>query len=177
MNRQTTDALLLRKVERGDANLVLTFFTEKLGTVTAIAYSARRSKKRFAVLEPFHTLRIEVDDAAKDMAVLREATVPMPRTAFLSSLDRMQAASRALGWARATLPPHAPDAAVWSLLTAFLDMAASCEVAALENELAAFGLNLLRVSGLCPPPSRVRQGMTANAVIGVVESVVKDHGG
>lgn len=177
MNRQTTDALLLRKVERGDADLVLTFFTEQLGTITSIAYSARRSKKRFAVLEPFHTLRIEVDDAAKDMAVLREATVPTPRTAFLSSLDRMQAASRALGWARTTLPPHAPDAAVWQLLTSFLDTAAVCPAEHLTGELAAFGLNLLRLLGWSPPPSSVRRGMAAEAALRVVDATIKEHAG
>ena len=175
MNREVSDALLLRKVERGDADLVLTFFTEKLGTVTAIAYSARRSKKRFAVLEPFHTLRIELDDAAKEMATLREATVPTPRTPFLSSLDRMQAASRALGWIRITMPTHAPDPDVWRLVTGFLDTAATCPLSDLAGELAAAGLNLLRLLGWAPPPSSVRRGMEPAAVLSVVESTIRDH--
>ena len=79
--------------------------------------------------------------------------------------------------AGAGIVPHAPDAAVWQLLTSFLDTAAGCPAEHLTGELAAFGLNLLRLLGWSPPPSSVRRGMTAEAALRVVDATIKEHAG
>lgn len=172
--RLVADALLVQKRDRGEADRVLTFFTRDLGTVSAVAYAAQRSKKRFAVLEPFHTLRIEVDDGARELAVLREAVVAVARPAFLGDLDRMQAGGEALSWVRAVCPPRAPEPEVWGAIVAFLDVAAVCPVDDLAEEQAAFGLRLLRIAGLIPPPSSVRAGMTAAQVRAVVNATLAE---
>src|SRR5437868_3758412 len=49
--RLRTDALLVRSAPFGDADLMVTFFTEVRGIVTAAGRSARRSQKRFPALE------------------------------------------------------------------------------------------------------------------------------
>lgn len=175
MNRIVTDALLVEKRERGDADLFVKLFTREHGTVATIAYSARRSKKRFAVLEPYHTLRVELDDGARELATLREAVIVEARPGYLADLDRMTAAGTALRWVGAVCPQRAPDLAAWETLQTYLDDGLSCEVAAVRDELAAFGLNLLRAAGLAPPPSTVRAGMTATQVLRVVEDTVKAH--
>lgn len=173
--RIVTDALLVQKRERGEADLLVWFYTREHGALATIAYSARRSKKRFAVLEPFHTLRVEVDDSGKDVSVLREAVIAEARPAYLTSLSRIQAASTALGWVRTTCPPRAPDAAVWEAITRYLDAGLACGEDAVADELAAFGLNLLRAVGLAPPPSSVRSGMSAAQVLRVVAETIKAH--
>jgi len=48
-----TEALVLRKVEYGDADLILSLYTESRGRISAIARSARKSRKRFTgALDP-----------------------------------------------------------------------------------------------------------------------------
>lgn len=173
--RIVTDALLVQKRERGAVDLLVWFYTRDHGAMTTIAYSARRSKKRFAVLEPFHTLRVEVDDSGKELCVLREAVIGVARPAYLTSLARIQAASTALAWVRTTCPPRAPDAAVWDAVTNYLDAGLACGPDAVDDELAAFGLNLLRAVGLAPPPASVRAGMSAAQVLRVVAETIRAH--
>ncbi len=45
--RIATEALLLRRVEYGESDLVLTLLTQKVGKVSALARGARKSSKRF----------------------------------------------------------------------------------------------------------------------------------
>lgn len=171
MTRVTTDALLLRVKDHGNADRVVTLFTETHGLVSAIGFGAARSKKRFAVLEPFHTLRVELDDMGRDLATLHAATITEARTAYLADLDRMVRASTALGWVRRVCAPREPEPVIWQALVAFLDDDSAQPDG---TSLAVFGVHLLRAAGLMP--SSVRSGMTAREVIGAVETVVKEQG-
>jgi DNA repair protein RecO (recombination protein O) len=119
-----TSALLLRRVEHGESDLVLALFTRDLGRIPALARSARRSRKRFGgSLEPFHTLRIEVDEptAAGELYQLREAQIETMRLGLTEDLERMDAAGRALAWVRAAAPPRIAEPEVWSAITSLLD--------------------------------------------------------
>lgn len=118
-----TLALLLRKVEHGETDLVVSFFTEALGRVSALARGARRSTRRFGgALEPFHTLRVDLDEpTGADLFILREAVLDVPRVALTSSLDRMDAAGRGMGWVRAASPSRTAEPDVWRELTTLLD--------------------------------------------------------
>ncbi|HEV8244483.1 MAG TPA: recombination protein O N-terminal domain-containing protein, partial [Polyangiaceae bacterium] len=52
-----SEALVVRRVEYGDSDLVLGLFTQKLGRISALARGARRSQRRFGgALEIIHTL-------------------------------------------------------------------------------------------------------------------------
>ena len=53
----------MRVVPYGEADAVLTLFTERLGRVAALARGARKSGKRLAgVLDPMHTLKVALDE-------------------------------------------------------------------------------------------------------------------
>jgi DNA repair protein RecO (recombination protein O) len=148
--RIATDALLLRRVEYGEADLVLTLLTERLGKVSALARGARKSSKRFGgVLEPMHTLAVELDERqGAELFTLLEAKLRIPRAKILSSLAAMEAAGKALSWARRAAPPRTPEAAPYAVLSTLLDRLAEagnsedCSVALAEAGLAllsAFG--------------------------------------
>lgn len=169
-----TDALLLRRAERGEADLILTFFTEQHGRVTTIAYSAKRSKRRFAVLEPFHTMRVEADNGAREMAVLQHATVTVPRLGFLRDLDRMTAAGKALGWIFKACPERVPEPDLWAAIVAFLETAQTCGLADLDAETAAFGIKMLKVLGWAPVEGSLFTGMSARAALRVVDETVRE---
>jgi DNA repair protein RecO (recombination protein O) len=148
--RVATEALLLRRVEYGEADLVLTLLTQKLGKVSALARGARKSQKRFGgALEPMHTLAVELDERpGAELFTLLEAKLQVPRAAILSSLPAMEAAGKALGWVRRAAPPRTPEPAPYALMTTLLDRlnadngAGACGVA-----LAEAGLSLLTELG------------------------------
>lgn len=148
--RVATEALLLRRVDYGESDLVLTLLTLKLGKVSALARGARRSQKRFgSALEPMHTLAVELDERpGAELFTLLEARLHVPRATILTSLSAMAAAGKALGWVRRAAPPRTPEPAPYALLTTLLDRlnaapgAEACGIA-----LAEAGLHLLTELG------------------------------
>ncbi|HLV66688.1 MAG TPA: DNA repair protein RecO [Polyangiaceae bacterium] len=145
-----TSALVLRRVEFGEADLVLSLFTESLGRISALARAARKSRKRFAgSLEPFFTVRVRLDEPRSgELFVLREAVLVRPRTGLLGELRRLEAAGRALAWTRQAAPVRTPEPEAWAILEQLLDrLAAEPAERAPEVELAEAGLLLLGAFG------------------------------
>ena len=148
--RVVTEALLLRRVEYGEADLVLTLLTQKLGKVSALARGARKSMKRFGgSLEPMHTLLLELDERpGAELFTLLEGKLKVPRPGILSSLAAMEAAGKALSWARRAAPPRTPEAAPYTVLCTLLDRLAEAPSAvASAIALAEAGLCLLSAFG------------------------------
>jgi DNA repair protein RecO (recombination protein O) len=119
----STQALLLRRVNSGEADAVVTLLTEKLGRVAAVARAARASKKRFGgALEPMHTLSVALDERlSSDLMLLKEASLAVPRHRLLESLQGMEAAGKALRWVRKVVPSHTSEPAVWRVTNELLD--------------------------------------------------------
>ncbi len=80
MGSLSTPAILLRRIEYGDYDLIVTLFTRDQGKITAIAKSAKKSVKRFpGVLEPFSRLHVVLAKGrGKGMPVLQEASLEEP---------------------------------------------------------------------------------------------------
>lgn len=80
MANQSTSAILLRRIEFGDYDLIVTLFTQDQGKTSAIAKSAKKSVKRFpGVLEPFSLLNVVLTQGkGKGMPVLNEASLEEP---------------------------------------------------------------------------------------------------
>lgn len=145
-----TRALLVRRVVFGETDLVVTFFSEKLGRVSALARGARKSQKRFGgALEPMHTLGARLDErTGAELLVLREARIDHARRRLTSDLERMQAAGRALGWVRRVAPPRTPEPEAWSALENGLNrLDASDDTRHPTEHLAELGLCLLVAFG------------------------------
>jgi DNA repair protein RecO (recombination protein O) len=143
-------ALLLRRVEYGESDLVITFLTDTIGRVSALARGARKSVKRFGgVLEPMHTLRISYDDrSGAELITLREAKLERARPFLVTSLERMQAAGQALNWVRKAAPPRTPEPEVWAAMEALLDhLTDAHDTTQPRTRLAASGLRLLAAFG------------------------------
>ncbi len=77
MSRFSTTAIVLRRREYGDFDLIVTVLTRDYGKRTLIAKAAKKSTKRFpGVLEPFNNLQIAFRESPrKGMAVLEEASL------------------------------------------------------------------------------------------------------
>lgn len=91
MGRYATSAIVLRRREYSDFDLILTVFSYAKGKHTLIAKSAKKSAKRFpGILEPFNELQITYRPGRrKGMAVLEEAALKQPfghiRTDFIKT--------------------------------------------------------------------------------------------
>lgn len=80
MSRLTTTAIVLRRRQYGDYDLIVTVLTRDHGARTLIAKSAKKSTKRFpGILEPFNNLQIAFRESPrKGMGVLEEASMIQP---------------------------------------------------------------------------------------------------
>jgi DNA repair protein RecO (recombination protein O) len=146
---RTTRALLVKRVEYGEADLVLTLFTERFGRVSALARGARKSTRRFAgALEPMHTLEVGLEERPeRELFGLREARIATPRRALTSELARMEAAGKALGWLRRAAPARTPEPELWHAIESLLDRLAETGSVDSERVLAAAGLRMLAMLG------------------------------
>lgn len=147
VRRVTTDALLLRAVAYGEADVIATFLGEAEGRVSVIARGARKGTARLGgALEPFHTIRLGYDDRGSDVATLKEAAIRKVRVGLTQSLAALDAAGRALRWVRHVCPPRTPEPGVFAEATALLD-GMDGEPGSARLALAAFGLRLLGEAG------------------------------
>lgn len=145
-------ALLLRRVEYGDADLILTFFARTLGKIDTIARGARKSQKRFmGGLEPFHCLELIVDEPAQGgLFVLRETRLVTPRMSLVQHLKAMTVAGRALGWVRLALPACTAEPQLFDAVERWLTrIERQPPESTLDGEalLGDFGLTLLQLLG------------------------------
>jgi len=176
--RLQSDALLVRKVPYREADAIVHLFTEVAGSVSAIARGARRSSKRFAALEPMHTLRVAVDQSpGRELGTLVEASLLRPRVTLTARLAPMEAAGRALRWLRRAAPPHTPEPSLWVEINVLLDSLDQPNVPA-QHLLAASGVRLLAAAGwaleltrcvrcdkACPQNARARVDVSAGGVV------------
>lgn len=163
-------ALVLRVSPYGDADAVVQLFTARNGALAALAKRARASTaKRTLILEPFHTLAVELSKTSGELEILRTAVIATPRTPLLEDGARLELAGVATRWARALLPPRAPEPEVFEALERLLDALSLGRL----HALSAFGLILLDALGYglelsgCARCARARPAGRAAYVSGV----------
>lgn len=145
-------AFVLRVSPYGDADAVVQLLTERGGVLGALSRRARApSAKRTIVLEPFHTLAVEVQATSGELSNLKSATIATARTALLEDPARLDAAGLATRWTRALSPAHVPEPEVFAALEQVLDdlndVHSHATPVAIESALTAFGLTLLDALG------------------------------
>ncbi|MCU0684181.1 MAG: DNA repair protein RecO C-terminal domain-containing protein [Polyangiaceae bacterium] len=153
--RHRGPALLLRAVPYGEADAVFTFFFRDLGRAAGLARNARRAptgRRRAMQVDAMHTLDVTVDEASGggggELLHVREARIDRPRVRLIADLDRLDAAGRALRWARQATPARAPEPDLWELLVTLLDhLDDAADPVTPEARLAGAGLRLLAVLG------------------------------
>lgn len=80
MSSFATPAIILRRIDFGDFDLIITFLSLSRGKISIIAKSAKKSTRRFSgILELFSVLEIVCrEPRAKGLPVLEEATLRQP---------------------------------------------------------------------------------------------------
>ncbi len=90
-----TPAVLLRKLEYGDFDLILTLLSLQRGKIALIAKSAKKSTKRFAgILELFSLLEVVASTGrGRGLPVLQEATLISPFSTIRNDINKTAYAS------------------------------------------------------------------------------------
>ena len=136
-----TPALLVRRVDVGDHDVLATFFTRERGIVTVSVRRARAPRSRIGPLEPLHTPQLRLEILARAEAIkLRDLALVRARLGLVEDPDRLDAASRLLRWLRSLAPANAPEPAAFGMVEAALDR--------IEEEPAPNAVAVLAVAGL-----------------------------
>jgi DNA repair protein RecO (recombination protein O) len=143
-----TRAVLLRSVEYGEADRILSLFTEAEGRVSAMARGARKSSRRFAgALEPFQIIEVELVPSSGELGRLSSARLVRAFPRLLADLRAMAAAGAAMELVRDVSAPRTAEPEGLPCIEALFERLA-LEEGAPEEALLAFRLRWLALSGL-----------------------------
>ena len=147
---QRAEAIVLRLMEYGESDLIVTFCTAEFGKLRGIAKGARRSRKRFAnALEPFSCLQILFSRRRPDsLALIETCTVISHFPAIRADLEKTLIASCLIDLTDQFMPEEKKNAPLFGLLNDFLRLLDASPVT--ETILRFFEIRLLRLSGYDP---------------------------
>lgn len=150
MQLLVSDAIILRHIDYGEADRVVTFYTPQQGRCKGFARGARNSRKRFgAALEPFAQVRVHWSPAkGNGLPPLREVELVDLRVGLRSDLLALTLAGYSCELVEELVgdDPGHPD--IYLLLQAFLDHLASAGPSPTARLL--FELRLLHQIGYVP---------------------------
>jgi DNA repair protein RecO (recombination protein O) len=144
-------AVVLRTVDYGEADRVVTLLSRERGKLVAFARAARASKRRFGGgLEPFTLVGAELSERGGGDAMPRLESVSVERSfhQIRGDLARIGCAAYAAELARELVRDHEPHPALFDLLVAYLARLDAGPARPLE--LRVFELWALEAAGFQP---------------------------
>ncbi|HTE51725.1 MAG TPA: DNA repair protein RecO [Kofleriaceae bacterium] len=149
MEQARSQAVVLRKVTYGEADLILTLLTRDLGKVSALARGARRSHRRFgASLELFTVSTVELRPHRGELWTLGSAETTTSFTLLARDMAALAHASYGTELVRELGAPEQPDPDTFDLLVDLYRALAAR--GARPDVLRVFELALLGGLGLAP---------------------------
>lgn len=150
MQRVKLTGFVLRAVDYGESDRVVTLLTRERGKVSAFARGARASRKRFGgALEPFTLLSAEARERpGSDLLGLDSVAVERGFGGLRADLAKIACAGYAAELARELVRDHEPHDELFDLLGAYLSGLDGGP--ARPAALRAFELVALRAAGLAP---------------------------
>jgi DNA repair protein RecO (recombination protein O) len=155
------EAVVLRTLRYGEADLIAHLYTRHGGRRGVIAKGARKPRSRLGVrLEPFLAVRAQLLDGRGDLAIVRGVEIQAAHEHLRGSWRAQQVGAAALDLVSRLTEEHQPSEPLYHLLRNFLDLldstAARPAPDATGDErrgsamLIAFQLKLLHVTGIAP---------------------------
>lgn len=145
----TTSAILLRAVDYGEADRVLTLFGRSTGAVGAIARGARKSQKRFAGLGLCSVGDVELRERGHaELLTLERFDHKLSFTSLGTDVVRMGHAAYAAELVTKLCAPRQAEPRIFDFLLLFLDRLDAEGPS--DSRLRAFELGLLERLGFAP---------------------------
>ena len=145
-----TEAIVLKTIDYGESDQIVTFYTREYGKIKGIAKGARRSKKRFVnALEPFSCSEINFSRHNPDhLDFIDGCDVSCHFPGIRSNLEKTLAASYLIELVDQFTPENKKSEGSFKLLHDFLVL---LEKRALSEALLRFfEIRLLRIAGYDP---------------------------
>jgi DNA repair protein RecO (recombination protein O) len=145
-----TEAIVLRLLNYGESDRIVTFCTAEFGKIRGIAKGARRSRKRFVnALEPFSCSRIFFSRSGPEsLALIEGCDVLSHFSGIRADLEKTLAASYLIDLTDQFSPEDKKNVASFCLLHDFLQFLEGSAMT--EALLRFFEIRLLRISGYDP---------------------------
>lgn len=143
------DAIVLRRVEYGEADLIVTLLTRERGKLSALARGARRSKRRFGgALGLFTIASVELRRrAGAELWTLSGAAPARVFPELSADLTALSHGSYGTELVRELVPAEQPEERLFALL---VELYEALRAGASTSMLRAFELALLGAIGLAP---------------------------
>ena len=147
----STPAILLRRIDYGDFDLILTFLSLQRGKISLIAKSAKKSTKRFAgILELFSLMEVVASTGkGRGLAVLQEAALKSPFSTIRNDIRKTAYASYWCELLNKWVEENQKQAPLYYLLKHVLSQLDGGAPAAAEISIF-FQMRLLYISGHGP---------------------------
>jgi DNA repair protein RecO (recombination protein O) len=147
----STPAILLRRLDYGDFDLILTFLSLERGKISLIAKSAKKSTKRFAgILELFSLMEaVASTGKGRGLPVLQEATLISPFSTIRNDIRKTAYASYWCELLNKWVEENQKQASLYYLLKHALSQLDGGTSAAAEISIF-FQMRLLNLSGYDP---------------------------
>jgi DNA repair protein RecO (recombination protein O) len=145
----TTDAIVLRTVPYRDADLIVTLYTRERGKLSAMARSARQSKKRFgSCLQLFTVSEVQLTTRGGELHTLGSAQLERSYTDMAADMACFAHASYGTELVRDLSAPEVADPGMLELIVELYQELE--ERGASTLVLRAFELRILHMVGLAP---------------------------
>jgi DNA repair protein RecO (recombination protein O) len=151
MSSFSTPAIVLRRIDYGEYDFVITLFTLKNGKISVIAKTAKKSKKRFGgILELFSVLDVVCNiGRRKGLPVLQEAALKHPFFDIRSSTLKTAYASYWAELINQWMESGQKQVQLYRLFQYVLRELDSCRVSEAALSIL-FQMKFLTISGLAP---------------------------
>ena len=151
MSSFSTPAIVLRRIDYGDYDFIITLFTLRNGKVSVIAKSAKKSKKRFAgILELFSILDVVCNvGRRKGLPVLQEAALKYPFFDIRSSTLKTAYASYWAELINEWMESGQKQVQLYQLFQYVLRELDSCQASEAALSIL-FQVKFIAISGLAP---------------------------
>lgn len=152
MESFSTDAILLRRIEYGDYDLIVSYFTRSMGRISVIAKNAKKSVRRFAgALDPFIAMNIECSwpKRKNGLPVLNSVDIENPFAHIRTNTVKTGYASYWLEIVSSWMEEGKPDEALYNLVFHVLESLNSGAVP-MEVLSVLFQIRFMGISGFAP---------------------------
>lgn len=147
-----TEAILLRSVEFGEADRVVTFFTAEHGLAGFLARGARRPGKRYgAALEAFQLVELTVRFGTGELGQLQEARVLRAFPRILGRLSALEVGGRVFERTRRLFAARQREPEVFAVLVTLLEALEQSTEPTLDHHHGLLAeAHLLALAGVTP---------------------------
>ena len=173
MERFVDNAVVLSTVDYGEADRLVTLFTEGRGKITAFAAGARKSKRRFAgALEPFTLIRAQLVERGGDTYRMDGADIDRGFYSVRTELPLISRALYCLELIRELTRDREPQPQLFAQLQSYLELLDKKRAG--PTSLILFELTALAHAGLMP---RFSPCALCAGPVGERPTFDPDHGG